>query len=97
MRMSSKYFIGITVVAVLLGAAFSFAADSKEGRIEEFYPNGALKAQRHYRKGKLMGVSKLFYPTGEVMSVCRYKKDKLEGACKTYYESGQLYFLYRQP
>jgi len=51
------------------------------GLSREYYPNGTLKAERHYRDGRLEGVSRLFDATGRIVTEWHYR----DGALQTEY------------
>ena len=48
-----------------------------------YYPNGKLKSEREYNKGKKIG-------NGKIKADYNYKNDKRQGICKKYHYSGKL-------
>ena len=62
----------------------------KEGYELLYYESGVLRAEYHYKAGKLHGVTKEYYENGNLVAEGSYKNDALDGLCKMYYESGQV-------
>ena len=62
----------------------------KEGYELLYYESGVLRAEYHYKAGKLHGVTKEYYENGNLVAESSYKNDALDGLCKMYYESGQV-------
>ena len=60
------------------------------GIVKEYYKNGQLKGESHYKEGKREGVFKSFYKNGQIKIDGQYKNDKKHGLVKIYYENGQL-------
>ncbi|MFT5387743.1 MAG: antitoxin component YwqK of YwqJK toxin-antitoxin module, partial [Candidatus Omnitrophota bacterium] len=73
----------------------SLFSDNKEreGLLESFYSNGAVRTQRYYHKDKLHGESRLFDEEGHLMTIEKYVKGELEGVVETFYESGNKYII----
>lgn len=55
-----------------------------------YYPNGNLKSEREYNKGKKCGNGKYYYDNGKIEADYNYKNNKRHGACKEYHLSGKL-------
>ncbi|MCD8211268.1 MAG: hypothetical protein LUC37_06995 [Prevotella sp.] len=47
-----------------------------EGRLEEYYENGQIKARSNYKDGKAEGLLELWYPNGQPQERCNYKDGK---------------------
>jgi len=79
--MKIKLFRLIPVITLIIIGIFicDCFAELKEGLVEEFYPDGALKAERIYKKGVLNGNSKTYYESGKLLSEGIYSNDALNG------------------
>ena len=62
----------------------------KEGYELLYYESGVLKAEYHYKAGKLHGVTKEYYENGNLVAEGNYRNGMLEGLSRIYYESGKL-------
>ena len=68
----------------------SFRSDTLIGKWLDYFPNGQLKQELYFEKGKLEDTSYSYYESGGKYQINVYKKDFLNGCCKTYYENGFL-------
>ncbi len=59
-----------------------------------YYPNGKLKSERKYNKGKKFGNGKYYYDNGKIEADYNYKNNKRHGVCKEYHYSGKLRLEY---
>jgi len=91
MKINSIIPIRILVLFMFMIGVPSVLA-ARAGKVEEFYPSGALKAIRFYKGDMREGVSKIFYENGKLMSDIHYHEDLLDGLYKSYYENGDVYF-----
>jgi antitoxin component YwqK of YwqJK toxin-antitoxin module len=64
------------------------------GVVEEFYPNGQVKAKTEYRQGREHGTSRMWYEDGRPLWERRYRNGKKHGEHKGWWPNGQLKFLY---
>ncbi len=55
-----------------------------------FWPNGKLKAKRHYDMGHLQGSSEAWYATGQKRWSEHFKHGKLDGVRKVWFENGKV-------
>lgn len=55
-----------------------------------YYPNGKLKSERKYNKGKKCGNGKYYYDNGKIEADYNYKNDKRHGICKEYHYNGKI-------
>lgn len=62
----------------------------KEGYELLYYESGVLRAEYHYKAGKLHGVTKEYYENGNLVAEGNYRNGMLEGLSRIYYESGKL-------
>ena len=62
----------------------------ESGTATLYYDNGALKAERNFKDGKLEGDYRVYYENGTLKEEGHYKDDKLDGVLKKYYNSGKL-------
>ena len=62
----------------------------KEGYELLYYESGVLRAEYHYKAGKLDGVTKEYYENGNLVAEGNYRNGMLEGLSRIYYESGKL-------
>jgi antitoxin component YwqK of YwqJK toxin-antitoxin module len=53
-----------------------FAAGCSVETKKEFYPDGKVKAEKRYKKGRLEGLAKEFYVSGKLKAKIYYKEDK---------------------
>lgn len=63
----------------------------KKGCAKVFYPNGKLKGESHYEKGRLHGSSRFYSKEGKVLCDSTFVYGKLEGDVTRYYPSGEIY------
>ncbi len=75
----------------------------REGDYKEWYENGTLKTEEHYRNGRRDGLSIKYHPSGKIHIKAKYmlvtrgngglgieERDVLNGLTEEYYENGQL-------
>lgn len=63
----------------------------RDGAWKEYYPNGALKSEGNYNKGKRIGQWKFYHPNGQLEQIGSYNKDgKEDGQWTWYYATGDL-------
>ena len=60
----------LLIICLLLAAGCS--VETKK----EFYPDGKVRAEKRYKKGKLEGLAKEFYESGKLKAKIYYKDDK---------------------
>jgi len=60
------------------------------GIVKDYYEDGKLKFEIHYKGGRFEGISKYYYENGKLISEAKFKNGKLEGISVIYYESGAL-------
>lgn len=61
-----------------------------QGEVVQYYDNGTMKAQRHFKEGKLDGDYKLFHENGQLKLEGAYRDDRMQGVFKRYNSQGQL-------
>lgn len=75
--------------------------DKLEGTIQEFYSNGNLKSEMHFKEGKRNGLTKTYYQDGSLLQKVYYKNDILTDSMYSYYPDGNLkekgYFIHGLP
>lgn len=60
------------------------------GMIFATHANGQLSNERHYKDGKIHGISKSWYENGQLEAEISNKDGKQDGILKEWYENGQL-------
>lgn len=72
------------------GKVLSEAADGKGNfKIKAFYPEGTLRYEGTFKKGKGNGTFTYYHATGLKSSVIEFRDDAYHGRYQTFYESGQ--------
>ena len=66
----------------------------KEGEYKEYFPNGSIKVQYNYSKGKLEGDSKIYYEDGNINRIEKYKNNKLNGDTKIFSGNNSQFPMY---
>jgi len=66
-----------------------FANGVKNGQHQEFYDNGKLKMDGHFKDGDEIGLWTEYYSTGEVMRMYYADKYGLNGSLNEWYENGE--------
>ena len=61
-----------------------------KGTVVQYFDNGNLKAERHFKDGKLDGPYKIFYENGQLKLEGSYRNDQMNGVFKRYNPQGQL-------
>lgn len=75
----------------LSGEGITDEAGLRDGPWKEFYPNGALKSEGVYNKGKRIGEWKFYHPNGQLEQTGSYNKEgKEESAWMWYFATGNL-------
>jgi antitoxin component YwqK of YwqJK toxin-antitoxin module len=74
------------VVAVVLSLVLGCAGELRR----EYYENGKLKSEIHYKNNEKNGSYKFYYDNERVKVKGNYKNGKLEGKVKEYDENGKL-------
>lgn len=62
------------------------------GLMEDYFPDGKLKAQRYFEEGKQVGKTTLYFPSGKVKEVQYYVNGLKNGGDTVFYENGQPEF-----
>ena len=62
-----------------------------DGLVKEFFFDGAVREEVHYKNGKKEGVSKLYNNKGVVRGEFNFKHGRQEGLSKTYHPTGELF------
>lgn len=62
----------------------------RQSPVKVYYDDGALKAERNFKDGKLDGDYRTYYENGVLKEEGHYKEDKLEGILKRYSRDGKL-------
>jgi antitoxin component YwqK of YwqJK toxin-antitoxin module len=63
----------------------------RDGAWREYYPNGAVKSEGNYNKGKRIGQWKFYHPNGQLEQIGSYNKDgKEDGTWTWYFATGDL-------
>jgi uncharacterized protein len=76
---------------VIIGEGIVKEDGDREGPWRDYYPDGALKAEGNYEKGKQTGEWKYYHPNGKIEQIGKFNKQgKFEGTWKWYYENGEL-------
>lgn len=90
----------IVLVLSYLFAFYMITYSNAEIEVKkEYYPNGQLRSEIPYKKGREDGIMRRYYPDGSLQLDVSYRDGKKEGAWKEYfpsYEGGKLlreYFL----
>ena len=69
---------------------FSGSLNGQETEVKrEYWDNGKLKSETHYKNGKSEGLATTYYKSGEKKDEVHFKNGKPEGLVTTYYESGE--------
>lgn len=66
-----------------------------DGQALLFYPDGKVKLENYYSKGKMHGPSRFFGTNGQILAESFYVKGLQQGKGQWYYASGNLYSLQR--
>ena len=61
-----------------------------QGPVVQYYDNGNIKAERHFKDGKLDGSYKLYHENGQLKLEGTYQNDRMNGVFKKYNVQGQL-------
>lgn len=60
------------------------------GVYRQWFPDGTLWAQKHYKYGALHGKAQVYSPNGRLWKICFYKNNRLDGEYKTWSKQGEL-------
>lgn len=75
----------------LSGEGITDEAGTRDGAWKEYYPNGAVRSEGVYNKGKRVGEWKFFHPNGQIEQTGSYNKDgNEEGTWMWYFATGTL-------
>jgi hypothetical protein len=70
--------------------AASLSERKDQGPVVQYYDNGAVKAERQFRDGKLDGPYKLYHENGKLKLEGEYRNDQMHGIFKKYSPEGKL-------
>ena len=56
---------------------------------KEYWDNGKLKKETHFKNGKEEGIVSVWYKNGKIQTKGHYKNGKLNGLLYTWYKNGQ--------
>ena len=72
---------------------FSGEVSGEEPEVKkEYWDNGKVRLERHYRDGKLDGLSTYFYENGIKMFEVHYKDGKKDGLMTHWYTNGEKWY-----
>lgn len=63
-----------------------------EGKMTDFYIDGKIKAERHFKDGVQIGKTTLYFPSGAIKEVQYYENGLKNGGDTVFYENGQPEF-----
>lgn len=66
-----------------------------DGQCVLYYPDGKVKGEAFYHKGRLQGPARVLSPQGELLAISWYSGGQLDGVSKWYYPTGTLYAVHR--
>lgn len=81
----SKCFV---ILFFLVG--FQWASGQQDGPFEEYYDNGQLKVQGHYKNEKPVGTWQKYHPNGQLSGVYSYSDGKLDQEKTYYFDNGNI-------
>jgi antitoxin component YwqK of YwqJK toxin-antitoxin module len=76
---------------LVIGEGIVLDDGNREGPWKDFYPDGSLKAEGTYEKGKQTGTWKYYHANGKTEQTGKYSKQgKPDGTWRWYFDNGQL-------
>lgn len=73
-----------TILVLSIVLSFLVACNSEETKTN-YYENGIISSELHYKNGKLDGLSKYYYKNGAIQSSYSYKDGLLDGKSTSWY------------
>ena len=70
----------------------NYRSNTKEGPYTEWYPNGRMRFQGHFKRGVLNGASTLWYDSGQKEAEENWLDGQLHGRVRYWSEKGDLQF-----
>ncbi len=64
----------------------------KDGVVSKHYPNGKIKAETRYKKGRIHGTYRSYYADGTLHQEIHYSEGRLNGLFRAYDENSVLFF-----
>ncbi len=65
----------------------------KEGKMVDYFPNGALKAERWFEHDLQTGRTVIYHPGGQIREIQYFTNGKKEGGDTLFYENGRIEFV----
>lgn len=76
---------------LIIGEGIVMEDGTRDGHWKDYYPDGALKAEGNYDKGRQTGEWKYYHANGKMEQTGKFNKQgKWDGPWKWYFDSGQL-------
>ncbi len=80
--------LSLTFLFLFSGSVFGEEPEVKK----EYWDNGRLKSETHYKNGKEEGLETFWYKTGKKKNETHYKNGKENGILKTWDKDGNITF-----